>query len=151
MKTFQLMKQARLFQNILGIPRMIKKPGIFGKSRHFRKMPGFFFKRLKLDQLKKKPGIFLKCPAFSRKCPTFSTKTAYPEVYRGFATLHTSGKDKFVIKIEKCAIPGITRVFGPKIATNMDVGERFRPIQPFFQKPSLSKVLIRIIHQKVLR
>ncbi len=27
------MKHARLFQNILGIPRMIKKPGNFGKSR----------------------------------------------------------------------------------------------------------------------
>jgi hypothetical protein len=50
MKTFQLMKHARLFQNILGIPRMIKKPGNFGKSRAFS---GFFFKRLKLDQLKK--------------------------------------------------------------------------------------------------
>jgi hypothetical protein len=35
MKTLQLMKQARLFQNILGIPRMIKKPGNFGKSRAF--------------------------------------------------------------------------------------------------------------------
>jgi hypothetical protein len=35
MKTFQLMKHARLFQNILGIPRMIKKPGNFGKSRAF--------------------------------------------------------------------------------------------------------------------
>ncbi len=42
MKTFQLMKHARLFQNILGIPRMIKKPGIF--------------KRLKLDQLGKSLG-----------------------------------------------------------------------------------------------
>jgi hypothetical protein len=28
-------KHARLFQNILGIPRMIKKPGNFGKSRAF--------------------------------------------------------------------------------------------------------------------
>jgi hypothetical protein len=33
METFQLMKHARLFQNMLGIPRMIKKPGNFGKSR----------------------------------------------------------------------------------------------------------------------
>jgi hypothetical protein len=35
METFQLMKHARLFQNILGIPRMIKKPGNFGKSRAY--------------------------------------------------------------------------------------------------------------------
>jgi hypothetical protein len=33
MKTVELMKHARLFQNTLGIPRMIKKPGNFGKSR----------------------------------------------------------------------------------------------------------------------
>jgi hypothetical protein len=33
METFQLMEHARLFQNILGIPRMIKRPGNFGKGR----------------------------------------------------------------------------------------------------------------------
>jgi len=42
MKMFQLMKQARLFQNILGIPRMIIKPGNFGKSRAFSKKARLF-------------------------------------------------------------------------------------------------------------
>ena len=53
MKSFQLMKHAQLFQNILGIPRMIKKPGIFGKSRAFSENARLF--RLKLrtqDSLK---------------------------------------------------------------------------------------------------
>jgi hypothetical protein len=49
MKTFQLMKHARLFQNILGIPRMIKKPGIFGKSWAFSENARLF--RLKLRTL----------------------------------------------------------------------------------------------------
>jgi hypothetical protein len=31
--SIDVLKHARLFQNILGIPRMIKKPGNFGKSR----------------------------------------------------------------------------------------------------------------------
>ncbi len=56
----------RLFQNILGIPRMIKKPGNFGKSRLFWKKPYFFFEGLKLDNLKKSRA--------------FSTKTAYPGI-----------------------------------------------------------------------
>jgi hypothetical protein len=33
--SIDVLKHARLFQNILGIPRMIKKPGNFGKSRAF--------------------------------------------------------------------------------------------------------------------
>jgi hypothetical protein len=41
------------------------------KAGHFRKMPSFFFKRLKLDQLFEKSGIF---PENGR---VFSTKTAY--------------------------------------------------------------------------
>jgi len=52
MKTFQMMKQARLFQNILGIPRMIKKPGIFGKSRAFSKKALLFPENARLFRLK---------------------------------------------------------------------------------------------------
>jgi hypothetical protein len=48
------------------------------KAGHFRKMPGFFFKRLKLDQLRKSRAFSKKSPTFSRKCPAFSTKTVYP-------------------------------------------------------------------------
>jgi hypothetical protein len=40
------------------------------KAGHFRKMPGFFFKRLKLDQLKK-AGHFPKMPGFFQKMPGF--------------------------------------------------------------------------------
>jgi hypothetical protein len=47
MKSFQLMKHARLFQNILGIPRMIKKPGIFGKSRAFSENARLFLQTTK--------------------------------------------------------------------------------------------------------
>jgi hypothetical protein len=47
MKMFQLMKQARLFQNILGIPRMIKKPGNFGKSRAFSENARLFLQTTK--------------------------------------------------------------------------------------------------------
>ena len=47
MKTFQLMKHARLFQNILGIPRMIKKPGNFGKSRAFSENARLFLQTTK--------------------------------------------------------------------------------------------------------
>jgi hypothetical protein len=47
MKTFQLIKQARLFQNILGIPRMIKKPDNFGKSRAFSEKALLFLQTTK--------------------------------------------------------------------------------------------------------
>jgi hypothetical protein len=56
------------FKIILGFPGL---PRMF-----FRKMPDFFFERLKLDQLKK-IGLFCKMPHFFAKSPTFSTKTAY--------------------------------------------------------------------------
>jgi hypothetical protein len=47
MKTFQLLKHARLFQNILGIPRMIKKPGNFEKSRAFSEKALLFLQTTK--------------------------------------------------------------------------------------------------------
>jgi len=47
MKSFQLMKHARLFQNILGIPRMIKKPGNFGKIRAFSENARLFLQTTK--------------------------------------------------------------------------------------------------------
>ncbi len=73
MKTFQLMKHARLFQNILGIPRMIKKPGNLGKSRACLENAQLFLQT-------------------TNTCPAFSTKTAYPaqtkiEKTTGFALL----------------------------------------------------------------
>jgi hypothetical protein len=58
MKTFQLIKHARLFQNILGIPRMIKKPGNFGKSR------AFLTNWEKAGHFPKKPYFFQKMPDF---------------------------------------------------------------------------------------
>ena len=61
MKSFQLMKHARLFQNILGIPRMIKKPGIFGK-------------RLKLDQLGKSRAFSKKALLFPENARLFRLK-----------------------------------------------------------------------------
>jgi hypothetical protein len=67
----------------------LEKVGLFWKK------PYFFFKRLKLDQLRKsptfskkallfpkKPYFFQKSPTFSRKSPTFSTKTAYPQPFK---------------------------------------------------------------------
>jgi hypothetical protein len=42
-----ILKHARLFQNILGIPRMIKKPGIFGKSRAFSENARLFLQTTK--------------------------------------------------------------------------------------------------------
>jgi hypothetical protein len=47
MEMFQLMKHARLFQNILGIPRMIKKPGNFEKSRAFSENARLFLQTTK--------------------------------------------------------------------------------------------------------
>ena len=72
--SIDVLKHARLFQNILGIPRMIKKPGIFGKSRNFRKMPGFFFKRLKLDQLGKSRAFSKKALLFPENARLFQLK-----------------------------------------------------------------------------
>ncbi len=68
--SIDVLKHARLFQNILGIPRMIKKPGNFGKSRAVLKKAHFFFKRLKLDNLKKSRA-FSKKPYFFQKKPYF--------------------------------------------------------------------------------
>ena len=39
--------EAQLFQNILGIPRMIKKPGNFGKSRAFSENARLFLQTTK--------------------------------------------------------------------------------------------------------
>ena len=64
METFQLMKHARLFQNILGME----------KAGHFRKMPGFFFKRLKLDNLKKSRAFSKKALLFPEKALLFRLK-----------------------------------------------------------------------------
>ncbi len=47
------------FQNILGIPCMIKKPGNFGKSRACLENAQLFLQT-------------------TNTCPAFSTKTAYP-------------------------------------------------------------------------
>jgi hypothetical protein len=68
------MKHARLFQNILGIPRMIKKPGNFGKSRAFWKKPYFFFKRLKLDSLKKRRAFSKQALLFPENARLFRLK-----------------------------------------------------------------------------
>jgi hypothetical protein len=40
-------KHARLIQNILGIPRMIKKPGNFGKIRAFSENARLFLQTTK--------------------------------------------------------------------------------------------------------
>jgi hypothetical protein len=45
--SIDVLKHARLFQNILGIPRMIKKPGNFGKSRAFSENARLFLQTTK--------------------------------------------------------------------------------------------------------
>jgi hypothetical protein len=51
--SIDVLKHARLFQNILSIPHMIKKPGNFGKSRACLENARLILKRLKLDQPRK--------------------------------------------------------------------------------------------------
>jgi hypothetical protein len=45
--SIDVLKHAQLFQNILGIPRMIKKPGNFGKSRALLEKALLFLQRTK--------------------------------------------------------------------------------------------------------
>jgi hypothetical protein len=45
--SIDVLKHAWLFQNILGIPRMIKKPGNFGKSRACLENAGLFLQTTK--------------------------------------------------------------------------------------------------------
>jgi hypothetical protein len=61
-------------------PVRLKSRATLEKVGLFWKKPYFFFKRLKLDNLKKSRAFSKKSPTFSRKSPTFSTKTAYPAV-----------------------------------------------------------------------
>jgi hypothetical protein len=49
---------------------MFFKPGSFGKSRAFSENADLFFKRLKLEKLKK-VGVFSKMPDFFDKNPDF--------------------------------------------------------------------------------
>jgi hypothetical protein len=53
---------------------MIKKPGNFGKSRVFWKKPYFFFKRLKLDHLRKSRAFSKKALLFPEKALLFRLK-----------------------------------------------------------------------------
>jgi hypothetical protein len=53
---------------------MIKKPGNFGKSWAFWKKPYFFFKRLKLDNVKKSRAFSKKALLFPEKALLFQLK-----------------------------------------------------------------------------
>jgi hypothetical protein len=96
---------------------MLFKPGSFGKSRglswnvflrraalekvgHFRKMPGFFFKRLKLDQLKK-TGHFPVMPGFSDKARLFRLKLRTQTDKKPYSALDSKIHTKKSVKTRK--------------------------------------------------
>jgi hypothetical protein len=72
--SIDILKHAWLFQNILGIPRMIKKQGNFGKSRAWLENGRLFLQTTKLDQPRKSRAFSKQALLFPKKAWLFRLK-----------------------------------------------------------------------------